>query len=212
MKTYPKIDGPSRLMPNLPCIAFHKFDGSNLRFEWNRKGGWNKYGTRWRLFDENDPDFGKAIPLFLEKWSEDLSQVFADNKDYRGVQRATCFFEYYGENSFAGWHDPNEDKTLTLIDVDIYKKGVIAPREFISNFSHLDSAPVIYEGNLNKQFVEEVRKMQNIEGVVAKGWHKNKQWMRKVKTEWWLEELKVKIKENPELIKILKDNSREQGR
>ena len=212
MKTYPSIIGPTRLAPHLPCVAFYKYDGSNLRFEWNPKTGWAKYGTRWRLFDHTDTDFGCAVEIFHRQYANDIEHIFRKNKDYHGIQRATVYCEFYGPSSIGGWHDPNEAKQLMLLDVDVYKRGLIAPREFIKNFSHLESARIIYEGNFGKQLVEDVRndKYPVKEGIVAKGWHKNKQWMVKVKTKSWLIEIREKSKNNPALRQVLEDNIREQ--
>lgn len=49
---------------------FDKIDDSNLHFEWNRKRGWHKFGTRTRLFNEADWQFGRAIPLFQRSLAE----------------------------------------------------------------------------------------------------------------------------------------------
>jgi hypothetical protein len=61
----PREDIPSipREFSEFEAYVFDKLDGSNLRFEWKRKGGWYKYGTRHRLFDATDPGFGSAIEL-----------------------------------------------------------------------------------------------------------------------------------------------------
>lgn len=167
MKSYPSIAGSSRA-PRKPCIAFNKYDGSNLRAEWSRKTGWTKFGTRKRLFDESDPDFGSAIPLFHETMADGLIDIF--KKKYRDDQQITVFMEFFGPNSFAGKHEPADPKELILIDVSLYKKGLIAPREFVKNFDSVPSAEVIYEGNLNEVFIEAVRNGEYpvVEGVVVK--------------------------------------------
>lgn len=67
MKHYPKIEYYNKGLINSPVIAFDKLDGSNLRFEWSRKRGFYKYGTRKVMIDTKDEQFGKAIPLFLDK-------------------------------------------------------------------------------------------------------------------------------------------------
>lgn len=67
-------------------------------------------------------------------------------------------------------------------------------REFINTFGHLRIAEVVYDGNFNKQFVEDVQsgKYNVIEGVVAKGGNSQKDlWMRKVKTKKYVEKLKT---------------------
>lgn len=69
MKTYPSIPrSTGQSFQEYDAYVFDKLDGSNLRFEWSRKKGWVKYGTRRRLFDTTDPVFGEAITLFHEVW------------------------------------------------------------------------------------------------------------------------------------------------
>ena len=45
MEQYPHIEGSTKAPIGEPCIAFYKYDGSNLRFEWSPKKGWHKFGT-----------------------------------------------------------------------------------------------------------------------------------------------------------------------
>lgn len=198
MKEYPSILGPADA-PNSPCIAFYKYDGSNLRFEWHRKRGWSKFGTRTRLFDETDPDFGMAIAIFMEKYAQQLEHILRSEKEFRGCQEAIAYCEFYGPHSFAGQHNAdilgvasNEPKELKLFDVNIHKKGLVGPRDFINIFSKLDIAEVIYEGNFNRQFIDDVKqgKYPVKEGVIAKGGRGHTLWMRKVKTLAYLDELK----------------------
>jgi hypothetical protein len=56
--------------------VFDKLDGSNIRSEWNRKRGFDKYGTRARLLGVDDEIFGEAIPLINSKFVEPLHEVF----------------------------------------------------------------------------------------------------------------------------------------
>jgi hypothetical protein len=195
MKTYPSIKGPSKA-PHQPCIAFYKYDGSNLRFEWNRKIGWVKFGTRKRLFDESDPDFGSAVSLFKDTLAQDLESIF--RKHYRDDKVATAYCEFFGENSFAGAHEPNDPKRLVLFDVEIYKKGFVSPRDFVNIFSRSlgdRAAEVVYEGNLNESFIHDVRTnsvegVNLIEGVVCKGGSGHKLWRCKIKCDSYKEKLK----------------------
>lgn len=192
MKQYPSIFTVEQagIPKNPQCIAFFKHDGSNLRFEYT-KGEWNKFGTRTKLFDESHSVFGEAIPLFFQQWAEVLSSILDKNK----IQKATAFFEFYGPSSFAGIHEPNEKRNLTLIDVDVYKQGIMSARDFVKLFGHLEIPKIIYEGNLTNQFVEDVYngKYDVVEGIVAKGGNKkHKIWMRKAKTKTYLDKLKSK--------------------
>ena len=45
MLHYPKIPG-SRNAPDGRCIAFEKYDGTNLHWDWDRDFGWHAFGTR----------------------------------------------------------------------------------------------------------------------------------------------------------------------
>lgn len=219
MKTYPSIVGPSK-SPQGPCLAFYKYDGSNLRFEWSKKRGWWKFGTRKRLFDANDVEYGGAIKLFQETYADELEKVFKNNKNYRGIEIATVFCEWFGPSSFAGYHDWEEPHEVMLFDVEIHKKGMVLPRDFVKDFGHLKIAEVIYEGNFCKQFVQDVKegKYPVAEGVVAKGIILGKKsnpqhglWLSKVKTLWWLNELKNRAKTDAVFRQALLENLSEQG-
>ena len=66
MNQYFHIPGYKDAPKGLPCIAFDKLDGQNVRFEWTKKRGWFKFGMRRRLFDESDVEFGRSILVFFE--------------------------------------------------------------------------------------------------------------------------------------------------
>lgn len=219
MKTYWAIPGPAKA-PQQPCIAFSKYDGNNIRIEWSKKRGWYKYGTRKRLLDESNERFGCAIPIFQETLADDIEKVIKTNKLFRGAQGVIVFCELWGPSSFCGVHDPDEKLKLTPIDVGIHKKGIMLPRDFVKTFGHLDIADVIYEGNFNRQFVEDVRNGEYPveEGVVAKGVIQGKKknpqhglWMAKVKTHKWFEKLRACAAKDDTFKKALEENIREQG-
>lgn len=190
MKSYPKIQGSSKA-PKQQCIAFYKYDGSNIRVEWQRKKGWCKFGTRKRLFDESDEIFGEAIPLFHDTMAKDIEAVL--KKKFRDDNPVTVFMEFFGPNSFAGQHESNDQKELVLFDVNLYKKGLISPRDFVKYFNTTtNSAKVVYEGNLNEEFIKDVRegKYDLDEGVICKGGKNHDLWMCKIKTNAYLKRLK----------------------
>ena len=189
MKSYPHILGPSKA-PHLPCLAFYKYDGSNMRFEYSRKRGWYKFGTRTQLINELDPVFGEAIPIFFETLAEGVEKVLRDR--YRERESAIVFAEFFGQKSFAGTHLAGDPKELVLFDVNPYKDGILGPREFVKSFGHLKSAQVVYEGNFNDQLVDDVRNGRIeglVEGVVCKGGSGHSLWMRKIKTNAYRERL-----------------------
>jgi hypothetical protein len=127
--------------------------------------------------------------------------------------------EFIGPESFAGLHNKLDKKELILIDVCVYKRGIVLPREFAKNFGHVRSAEVVYEGPYNREFVDAVKagKYPVKEGVVAKGVEigkkKNPQhglWMSKVKTDAWLAELKNRAALSEEFRKAWEENQKEQ--
>lgn len=203
MKQYPSIQGMNKA-PQLPCIAFYKYDGSNLRFEWNPKRGWWKQGTRTRLFDETDEQFGDAIHLFHSTWADRLDKRFRANKKLRGVKEITCFFEYFGPNSFAGQHEPEDPKQLVLIDVSVHKKGMLDASTFLDWFGDMEGcALVVYKGNLNTALKNAVVNNELYgddhiplnEGIVCKGGSGHRTWMAKIKTADWIRRLKERYPE-----------------
>lgn len=198
MKKYNSIPYWNKGIFNSDCIAFDKLDGSNFRAEYSKKKGFYKFGTRNIMIDDKDENFGKAIPLFLNKYNETLSKVFVDK--YKKVENFVVFAEYVGENSFAGWHDPNDKMDIILFDVNQYKKGVISPYEFLKNFGHLHIPEIVYEGKYTEELIENVKNGVYIlkEGVIAKGLINTKKegeaiWSCKIKTNEWLQKVKEKF-------------------
>jgi len=171
------------------CYSFYKYDGSNLRWEWNKKRGFYKYGSRKRLFDESDEQFGKALLLFKEKYEEPISRILVDKFKQ---DKVVIFTEYFGENSFAGSHEKTDEMELRLFDVHIIKKGLLSPKEFLKTFGDLDfSAELLYEGNFNKEYIQKIRESSDLnEGVVVKGGKGHSLWLSKIKTLSYLEKLK----------------------
>ncbi len=208
MKEYPKILGPGQANQadtlGQSCVAFYKYDGSNLRFEWNRKQGWYKFGTRRRLFDESDPEYGQAISLFMKKYADGIERQIKSHKLYRHAESLIAYAEFFGPHTFAGKHDAeflgvesNDPKELVLFDVNVHKRGFIPPLEFIDLFQSMPIAEVIYRGVFDEQFIQDVResKYPVEEGVIVKGGTGHGLWMRKVKTLRYLEALKTRFPE-----------------
>lgn len=197
MKEYPSIPGINEGFPKEKCIAFEKKDGQNTRYTWNKKQGWYKFGTRRHLFDKNCPEFGGAIPIFMEKYAEPLEKFMRDK--HPKVPELTVFAEYCGPHSFAGKHDPvflkvpENPMDVILFDVNVYKKGIMPPREFVDTFAHLHTPKVFYEGFITEDLIEAVRNGEYPvnEGVICKGGvSTHKLWMRKIKTFSYLKKLK----------------------
>lgn len=169
MQQYPTIPGSSKAPLGKQCIAFYKYDGSNLRWEWSPKRGWNKFGTRRQLFDRSTPLYNQAIPVF-EKFSDEI--VYRTKQLIKNPERITVFTEFFGPSSFAGSHDFDEEKELRLFDVHLFKRGLIPPKQFLDVYGDMEqAADVVYQGTLNKQFINDVRSgaYDVFEGVIAKG-------------------------------------------
>lgn len=188
MLQYPSINSWRTSPIGKPCIAFYKYDGSNLRWEYSPKKGWCKYGTRRTMFDENTPLYNQAIELF----QDNMGQVIVDTVNHafgRKVERITAFTEFFGASSFAGSHDEDEQKQLKLFDVFVFKKGFIPPKQFVKLFNrHEWCANVVYEGNMSREFIEDVRNGNYpvYEGVICKG----ADWSAKIKTVEYLSRLR----------------------
>jgi hypothetical protein len=203
MKTYPSIEHSAKA-PQQPCYVFVKYDGSNIRAEWSKKRGWYKFGTRTQLLDESTPIFGTAIPLFLQKYGDDLPKVFKADSQFRGADTVTVFAEWFGAKSFAGRHLPEDSKDIVLFDVNPLKKGFLGPKRFVDTFGHLKVAEVLEISEMSPELVDRVRSGQLIveskydvraevpEGVICKGGDGHAIWMAKIKTQRYYEELKAR--------------------
>jgi hypothetical protein len=173
---------------------FDKLDGSNVRAEWRRKGGWTKFGKRHGLIDMSNQWLTEAEELIRTQHPH-LPEVFAEQR----WERATAFFEFHGPGSFAGNH-ADEPHRVTLLDVVQYKRGRVPPAEFVKLFEESDRPAVLWRGILlgADGVMEEVRdgtlEGMTFEGVVVKtGAFDRKSGgplMWKIKNRAWLEKLR----------------------
>ena len=202
MLHYPKIPG-SRNAPDGRCIAFEKYDGTNLHWQWDRDFGWHAFGTRRDEFNFNEAGIeefvarhahlSECVEVFRETLADDLERVFRDHPKYATVPGFTAFAEFFGPESFAGLHKDDDPKELRLFDIELPDIGMVGPRQFVEDFGHLSSARVVYRGRLTGQFAEDVRtgRYDVAEGVVCKGGAGGQDvWMVKIKTYAYLERLK----------------------
>jgi hypothetical protein len=207
MLQYPSILGVKKMPLGNRCVAFDKYDGSNLRFEWSQKKGWNKFGSRTQIIDENTAIYGKGVELFQNELGDIIIERIKEAypKEFKTMNKITAFAEFFGQNSFAGNHVDEDEKQLKLFDIFLFKKGFLKPEEFVDMFSDWDkSAEVVYRGNLNEEFINKIRlnlldKKLN-EGVICKGMSDHNQikkygpvWMTKIKTLDFIERLKNKF-------------------
>lgn len=199
MKQYPSIT--KQVVPNSYIYAFDKLDGSNIRAEWSKKRGFWKFGTKTRLVDSTDSIFGKAPDLILNKYGDELGRILHKNN----WDRSICFFEFYGANSAFGVHK-DEEHTVTLLDINVYKKGMLSPKEFIKLFEALGIPKLLYAGYAHADFVELVRSGalpgMTFEGVVCKTNDYNPD-MFKIKNRAWLDRLREHCGGDEKLFEML---------
>lgn len=180
----------------LPVLAFDKLDGSNLRFEYSRKRGFYKFGTRNCMIDASHEQFGAAVPAFLEKYADGLDAVFR-SRDYRDAQSVVCFAEWCGPGSAFGQHVAGGPMDIVLFDVSVHKRGLVHPRTFVRDFGHLGVPRVVYEGPLGRELVARVKANEFglSEGVICKGQVRAKRdreqlYYCKIKTDEWFTRLR----------------------
>ncbi len=200
MKAYPSITSD---VVHQAVYAFDKLDGSNIRAEWSRKRGFYKFGKRNHLLDDTNPMLREAEQLVLNGFADEASRVFRANR----WDNAVCFFEFFGPNSFAGNHE-DEPHEVVLIDVST-QRGILEPRDFLKLFASVKTAPLLYHGNPNSEFVESVREgaLEGMgpEGVVCKGkWvSPGRPLMFKVKRRSWIERVKERYAGDEKMIEQL---------
>ena len=148
-------------------VAFNKLDGQNFRVKYTPKGATKKqftmFGSRHQYVDENTEGFGDAVRYFKEHYEDVLREIIVNNSGkkgiFNGVEEITLFFEWYGDNSFAGFHQEGDTLRLALIDVFLKKKGYIEPNTFVDLFCKDDrvlTPEVIYIGKLDMDFVNSI--------------------------------------------------------
>ena len=193
---YPKIPSPVDC-PLKQCIVFEKLDGTNLHWVWQNK--WESFGTRRESYSYDEVGFTEfadkhklygAAYYFGEVYADKLEEFFLSKDEYRN-SRVVIFTEFFGSNSFAGQHQPTEQKKLLLFDVEVDGR-ILLPADFLSDFSRFPIAKFLYKGKYSGQLVEDIRngKYPVKEGAVIKGVLDDQVYMCKVKTNAYLDKLK----------------------
>lgn len=195
---YPKMPGSSQA-PLSRCVAFEKYDGTNLHWVWERELGWYAFGTRRDRFDLDEqgvaefaaahPGLEDAASLFQRELADPLTTVLGTHHFYDS-EEIVVFTEFLGPNSFAGRHRATDPKMLVLIDVQC-AAGFLAPEFFVDHFGGVRIANVVYRGRLTGRFASDVRagRYGVTEGVVCKGGETGAVWMVKIKTDAYLQRL-----------------------
>lgn len=196
---YPKMPGRGDAPPG-NCIAFEKYDGTNIHWVWDATLGWYAFGTRRDRFDLDErgvaafnaahPGLEECSAVFLGSLAGQLSSVLRD-LDYYGSDELIVFTEFLGEHSFAGKHISSDPKRLVIIDLET-ANGFLPPERFVRDLGNLPIARTVYRGKLTGRFADDVRegRFGVSEGVVCKGESKGKVWMVKIKTNAYMRRLK----------------------
>lgn len=211
MKAYPSIQYWNKGTFGEKVYCFSKIDGSQLRVEWSKKRGFFKFGTRGQMIDETHDQWGEAVKIFLETYSDSLPAIF--RKKYREVENFVCFAEYYGYNSFAGNHELLDKKHVALFDVSAYKRGILPPKEFVDNFQLPETVSFLGVRTYGRELIETVKRSKwtpfkiesdrpqlTFEGIVCKWIQKTKGQdlvkMTKIKSSDWLRKVKLQYGED----------------
>ena len=196
---YPKIPENSDKFHG-KCIAFEKYDGTNLHWKWNLQEGWHLFGTRRTQFTFNAKGINgfrfdhiglsHAPDIFNETLRDKLTMFLCKHGVFSTCD-VTLFTEFHGPNSFAGDHEISDEHTLTIIDVMMNNK-LLDPELCNQYFSKFGSARMIFQGKYSGQFAEDVRKGKYDvnEGVVVKGMVDGEVFMTKIKTNDYLKRLR----------------------
>jgi len=196
MKSYPSIKQFRKdRHANFVGHTFAKIDGSNLRFEWDRKKGWFRFGSRRRLLEETHAEFGIAFEMFRNGFADEFTKLAVDS----GWESIMVFCEFWGAKSFAGQHEEADSKFLTPIDVAIYKKGLLSPSEFVQQFESKFDIGYLGTQTWDKQFVQSVVDStlpgMAFEGVIGKNGSGHKRLALKLKSQAWKEKVLQKFGE-----------------
>jgi RNA ligase len=203
---YPKIPD-SKNSPLQRCIAFEKYDGTNLHWVWEVEMGWYAFGTRRDRFDLDDVGMAEfnaahvgleeAPEIFSRNFANPLNEIFRNNPDYQSSE-ITVFTEFFGTDSFAGRHKKDDPKQLILFDVAT-DGGMIHPEQFSRDFCQLNIPRIVYRGKLTGKFMDDVRqgKYGVGEGVVCKGVsNSDGLWMVKIKTYAYMKKLQEAFRDD----------------
>lgn len=201
MQQYPSIE--KKIIKDLDYYIFDKLDGSNIRVEFSLKKGFDKFGTRHKLMSDESGILNRSKDLILN-YEEETHNIFKKNK----WQSGTLFFEFYGKNSFAGFHEEDDDFKVSLIDAHISKIGYLNPKDYIRTFEDkIEMSSFLKVGKFNKTLLEQIQNGDmpgvTFEGVIGKAFLKNKHFRVKVKNKEWIEKLKRKCGENENLFNKL---------
>ena len=213
MKEYDSIENIKydRSLVGEEVWIFNKLDGQNLRVKYSPKQKeFVGFGSRHMIVDENSEVLGDAVAYFKNSDIPNvMKKLIKENSGkggiFNGVEEITFFFEWYGDNSFAGFHVHDDNMHLALIDAFTKKRGYIEPKpyyEIFCNRDDLETPELIYKGKLTEDVIKSIQendwtqegcKYPNVKegGVIRRSTMLKGQRLpkAKVKTIWWITEL-----------------------
>lgn len=194
MKSYPSISTDVDLL--LPYHVFDKLDGSNIRAEWSPKRGFYKFGSRTQLLTPDQKPLWPVVERIVS-----LESALGAELIKIKAERAVCFFEWHGPNSFAGRHfDAPADMDVALLDISVYKKGLLMPGDVLklAESAGVKTPRLLRHGKIDQNFLDDVRQGRlsgvSLEGVIGKGAFDKTRGgpvMFKYKSQAWYDRLKV---------------------
>lgn len=200
MQQYPSIN--KEVIKDLDYYVFDKLDGSNIRVEFSLKKGFDKFGTRKKLMSDDSGILNLSKDLIMQNEKE-VHDIFKKNK----WQEGTLFFEFYGDKSFAGFHEENDNFKVKLIDAHIGKVGYLPPKDYIKAFDNIDMAEFLGIFRLNQIVMKEIKEGNfsgmTFEGVIGKAFIRNKIIRCKVKNQAWIDKLKNKCGDDLKMFELL---------
>ena len=148
---------------------------------------------------------GQGVTLFQDNMGQaiiDRLQNHYPKQVLNTLERIVVFCEFFGPNSFAGMHEQRDTKELKVFDVHLFKKGFIAPKDFVEIFSGFgQAAELLYQGTLTQPYIDSVRADTSLgEGVVCKALVNSRVEMCTIKTDAWLTKLKIQFTNWEELV------------
>jgi hypothetical protein len=167
------------------AYVFDKLDGRHVRAAWTKKRGWDRFGTKERMFDETDPEFGPAKPIFMATLAEPLARVAVD----RRWRELVAFVEYWGPGSIAGLDMSGPVMRVDLVDADADGRGLMLPKDYLKAFEGVPQARYLGRHRWTRGFSQRVLlgEVEGItfEGVVGKAGQGSDRIMSKAKTQAW---------------------------
>lgn len=147
------------------------------------------HGRRSGLLDDSNPQLASVPQLFEAQLGEALDRVARES----GWQNVIVYYEFWGAQSVAGLHVPEDPKFLTVFDI-APQGEMLGPVEFRRALEdRVPIAPYLGTMNWTRGLVEQIRRGElpglPFEGAVAKAKERRSSEIirAKAKTQAWIE-------------------------